>query len=71
MSDTQIVVAKIDAEVAHESEKAFGFDIDGSKVWLPKSQLDSDEVRKYAPGDHVQDLIMPDWLAKDKGFEYR
>jgi hypothetical protein len=53
-------------EVVRETEKAFQVSEDGGKtlVWLPKSQV---EWHQDKPGKMVGTMVMPEWLAKDKG----
>jgi len=60
MSDTEPVEVTYDAEVEEsETDRAKLFYIDGSKVWIPKSQIideDSDEST----------VTIPEWLAIEK-----
>lgn len=43
-----------------ETAKAYLFQIDGSNIWLPKSQvIDLDLQQQY--------VTIPEWLASEKG----
>ncbi len=43
----------------YETEKAYHFYDGATKVWLPKSQCEWDKEEKI--------MVMPEWLALDKG----
>lgn len=47
------------------SGQALLVDVDGDCVWIPCSQI-SDDSEVYKPGD-VGELIIPQWLAEEKG----
>lgn len=49
-----------------ETDKAFAVSEteDGPLIWLPKSQV---EWHANAPGKSIGTMVMPEWLAKDKG----
>lgn len=54
----------ISGEVRYQTDRAILF-YDGAKeVWLPKSQIEDPE--EFAVGEAI-DVLLPEWLAKDKG----
>ena len=49
-----------------ESGKALLVEVDEQTAWIPQSQIDEDpEV--WRPGD-TGELVIPQWLAEEKGF---
>ena len=51
----------------HQTESALLVDIEGEKVWLPKSIIEVDEyeldgIRK----GNILEISIPEWLATDK-----
>lgn len=58
MADT----VEVTADFVKETEKAVLVDDGDNKIWLPKSQID------YAINDNTIALVLPEWLAVDKGF---
>lgn len=48
----------LDGSLLSETNKAFFADVDGTRVWLPKSLVEYD--------GHGQ-FTMPEWLAIEKG----
>jgi len=54
-----------DVEVVAETPKALLCDIDGEKVWIPKSQM-GDESEVWMEGDSGL-LVISDWIAGEKG----
>jgi len=53
----------ITGEVRHETDYAILVDFgDPEAVWLPKSQLED-----WPDVGDCDDVIMPEWLAKEKG----
>jgi hypothetical protein len=50
-----------------ERPKALLVDIDGEKIWIPKSQIhDNSEV--YDADEHSEgELVITEWIAKQKG----
>ena len=48
-----------------ESEKAYCFNIDGQKVWLPKSQ-----IRDFEEINECFDFWMPEWLVVQNKIEH-
>lgn len=54
-----------DVEAIAETPDALLIEKDGVEVWIPKSQIhDDSEVYEE---DHVGTLVIPEWLAEDKG----
>lgn len=54
-------------EYKHETDDAILVtDWDSKEIWLPKSQIDYDDMN-YKKGDEIE-ITIPEWLAKDKGF---
>lgn len=51
-----------------ESAKAFLCVIDGTEHWLPKSQFE--EPDQYHKGDTDVELILTDWICKQKEINY-
>jgi len=46
--------------IVHQTEGAYLFNFDGTEIWIPKSrvvEIDAEE----------QSILIPMWLAKDKG----
>lgn len=59
MSDSDIHLVDITAEIRHETDKAFLL-FDGTReAWVPKSQVQDNEDGTFT---------MPVWLATDKEF---
>ena len=57
---------EIACEVLSETDKAFRVSDGVKEAWLPKSQ-----VEHHPEGDprkRSSIMVMPEWLAKDKGF---
>ena len=52
---------EITADFIRETEKAVLIDDGDNEIWLPKSQID------YAINDSTIALVLPEWLAVDKG----
>ena len=48
-----------------ETDKAILCTINGSDVWIPKSQIDPDSEVKEE--DDEGELIVTEWIAKEKG----
>lgn len=67
-TEDETVRVFLDGEVVKETDKAVAVDPDegAEVVWLPKSQL-HDSLRL---GDQTTVLVLPLWLAKDKGLEW-
>jgi hypothetical protein len=52
-------IVDISADLKHETDGAYLIDSgDGEPVWVPKSQVEYDEMGTFS---------MPEWLARDKG----
>lgn len=49
-------------EHEHETSRAHLFQIDGEKVWIPKSQMED-----WDPNNKT--FMIPEWLAVEKGLE--
>lgn len=56
-----------DVTVKYETDGALLVVADGEEVWIPKSQID-DDSEVYAKGTSGT-LIIPRWLAREKGLE--
>lgn len=56
--DDEAIEVSVDSPVA-ETDAAYGFEIDGELVWLPKSQVIYDEA--------TGTVSVPEWLAIKKG----
>lgn len=54
-----------DVKVIRDSGTAILCEVDGEEVWIPKSQID-DDSEVYKAGTDGK-LIIPEWLATDKG----
>jgi hypothetical protein len=60
-------VARFDVEtVEAESEKAILVEIEGEKVWVPKSQI-SDDSEVYSKASGGGELVVTRWWAEKKG----
>jgi len=77
------VWASVEGKVKKLTEQAVGFETEkadaGTLLWLPKSQIkgvdgemvDEDEIgTKLEEGAEITEVLVPEWLAKDKGLEY-
>lgn len=55
----------IACQVVRETEKAWGITEadDGTVIWVPKSACEWHPI----PGKFVGTMVMPEWLAKEKG----
>jgi hypothetical protein len=53
------------AEAIKETAMALLCEIDGKQVWIPKSQID-DDSEVWEEGQSGE-LIINEWLAKEKG----
>lgn len=57
--------------VVHESPKAIKVHVEGTPLWMdewvPRSQLHKDENELNHTGDEGM-LVIPEWLAKEKGW---
>jgi hypothetical protein len=54
-----------------ETEKAIGvkeLEDDPKLTWLPKSQIKYRSIGTSTTGDDMLEVILPEWLAKEKGF---
>lgn len=49
----------IDGIYIHETERALCFEVDGRKLWLPKSQI----LNITRCGKDDIELVIPEWLA--------
>jgi len=61
-SDSRLI--EITVEIRHETDSAYLVDDGSTRDWVPKSQV---EIVDDNDGDAVI-AIMPEWLAKEKGF---
>ena len=55
---------EITCEVLRETDKAFHISDGATQAWVPKSQV---EWHKGEPTKKAGVMVMPEWLAKDKG----
>jgi hypothetical protein len=62
MSDARLI--EITCEVLRDTAKAFQISDGATQAWVPKSQV---EWHPGAPGKKAGTMVMPEWLAKDKG----
>lgn len=62
---TEKELVDIEGELKGETEKAFKFYDGGVTEWLPKSQV---EWHGKPPTFFHGTMVMPMWLAKEKGF---
>lgn len=66
MSDDLVTID--DATVKRETDAAILVDADGVNFWVPKSQIDATSevwsLKNPGPGT----LVVPRWLAEEKGF---
>jgi hypothetical protein len=65
MRGRSTVQFEIDDPVEAESENAILVEVEGEKVWLPKSQIEEDS-EVYGKG-HTGTLVITEWIAKQKG----
>ena len=55
-------------EFVHTTEAACLFrDCKGEEMWLPRSQITTDSDVDSAWESEEMKVVIPDWLAKDKG----
>jgi hypothetical protein len=51
----------------HNTDNAILVSDGDNDIWLPLSQIECDEdLSAFEPGDDIE-LLMPEWLAKEKG----
>jgi len=55
-----------DVEVIKETSDALLCIINDEEVWIPKSQIDSEESQILSDGD-TGTLVITEWLATEKG----
>lgn len=66
MSTASFEVEAVEAE----TDKAILVEIEGEKMWVPKSQIDDDsEVYSKKSGEGGGTLIVSEWWAKKNGLE--
>jgi len=53
----------IHVKLKRETDKAILVEHDGTDIWLPKSQIDS---QVHGPVGTVQDIDISDWIAEQK-----
>lgn len=69
MTSDDFVSVEVDS-VVMESPKAIYVDVDGTKVWIPKSEIhDDSEVYSKESGKDGGTLIVARWVARKKGIE--
>jgi hypothetical protein len=61
-------MASYSGTVVHATAAALLIEIDGSKYWLPFSQIEVDNMADLQPGEEI-DIEIPDWLARAKGLD--
>jgi len=49
------------------TEKAILFVIEGEDVWIPYSQISSEDRDSYAAGDGEGSASITEWIAEQKG----
>lgn len=52
-----------------ESDKAYGFKVNGQAIWMPKSQVDEFYYRFNDHEQHIE-FWAPRWLIEAKALEY-
>lgn len=52
-----------------ESDKAYGFKVNGITIWIPKSQIDDFHYRFNDHESHIE-FYCPLWLITEKSLEY-
>jgi hypothetical protein len=57
---------KAEAEPMKETDKALLVNVEGEETWLPKQFID-DESEVYSMKSGAGMLIIPMWLAREKG----
>jgi len=57
----------IEAEATKETPKAIYVETEQGNAWIPLSMID-DDSEVYAL-EHKGKLVIPDWLADEKGWE--
>lgn len=63
MSEPRLI--EIACEVLRETDKAFHVSDGVREAWLPKSQVEHHPSEN--PRSRSSIVVMPEWLAKDKG----
>lgn len=59
-----------DVEVIQVTDNSLLCDVDGEEVWIPKSQLlPNSELKEESKIGDVGTLIIPYWLAENRGIE--
>lgn len=67
MSQSRFVTIKVE-EVIRETDEAFLFLVDGSEVWLPKSQIE--DVTQCTTGYYDLELSVTRWICEQKDLDY-
>lgn len=57
------------ARYVHETDMAYLLQFDDEKVWIPKSQIDDLDETTNSGGDRIFQIIIPQWLALEKGLD--
>lgn len=58
--------AYIDCQVRHVTERAVLVHDSKREAWIPRSQIEDLDPASLVVGSHVE-LLIPTWLAEDKG----
>lgn len=60
---------ELSVEFVRHTDKAILVRYDASEVWLPKSQIEDEEEFDWDAFDEDDDIdiIIPEWLAEEKG----
>lgn len=56
----------IACEIRRLSDKAVLIHDGTREAWIPKSQIEDPQPDELEIGEHVE-LLLPEWIAKDKG----
>lgn len=56
---------EVTGTVKYQTDHAILLDDGDREVWLPKSQIEDPE--EFENGEHYDAILVPQWLAKDKG----
>ena len=64
--DTELVTLE-ECTILGETDSAFHVRHEGKSHWLPKSQVDDPD--RLSPGDKNITIVIPAWLADDRGIQ--
>jgi len=59
-----------EVELVRATDRALLVNYEGEEIWIPKSQVDDDsEIYSHRQVGEKGTLVIPYWLAEEKGFE--